>query len=96
MTTTPILFRPSNGSEGHGFESQWCELCKAEKAYRDSGGEQDGCPILIKVYALQIDDPGYPKEWRRDGPSGPRCTAFVAADDERQPLDPSAVVRPLL
>lgn len=74
-----IPYRPSNGIEGAEFEDTWCQNCKAEDAYWR--GEGEGCPILAAVNVYQIDDPNYPKEWREDGPSGPRCTKFELIDE---------------
>ena len=88
MTREP--YRPSNGTEGDIFYSAWCAKCT-----RDSGPD-DACDILVNIYALPIDDPAYPVEWREDGPSGPRCTAFEPIDPAVQPLDPGAVVRALI
>lgn len=96
MTDTPILYRPGSGSEGAQFAYSWCDRCTADQAHRETDGMADGCEILARTFALEIHHPNYPKEWRRDGPSGPRCTAFTASDEANQPLDPSAVVRPLL
>jgi hypothetical protein len=72
-----IPYRPSNGIEGAAFEFAWCQRCKADADW-DYGS---GCPILANVCAYQIDDPKYPKEWREDGPEGPRCTAFDAIEE---------------
>lgn len=58
-------------------------------------GKADGCSILAWTFAVGVDDPNYPKEWRRDGQSGPRCTAFVAEVDGVEPLDPAAVIAEL-
>ena len=47
--------------------------------------------------ALPIDDEEYPDQWREDGPSGPRCTAFSAESDEPvTPFDPAAAIGLLL
>jgi hypothetical protein len=72
----------------------WCGRCKRDQAFRDDAG--DSCPIAANTMAYSITDPEYPREWRQDGPSGPRCTAFEAIDAAVQPIDPAAVVRPLL
>lgn len=72
----PTPYRPSNGSEGNWFMSRWCERCERERAYRDDPDHSEGCNILTWTFAVGVDDPSYPKEWREDGPEGPRCTAF--------------------
>lgn len=94
---TPQKYRPSNGTEGCAFEAAWCADCKKEQPYRDTGEPSDGCHILANAYAFDIDDEQYPKEWVEDG-LGPRCTAFdhVDTEDNPEPLDPNAVIRPLL
>lgn len=39
-----------------------------------------GCgPIIADTFALDIDDPAYPREWRYDD-GRPVCTAFEAMD----------------
>jgi len=77
MLCVPVRpYRPSNGTEGDIFESQWCEHCTRDAAFRSDPERNDGCPILAAVYALNIDEPGYPKEWIEDS-KGPRCTAYT-------------------
>lgn len=88
-----IPYRPSNGTEGDIFYCHWCARCKVDQP---SEGIEGMCDILTDVYAYGINDDGYPVQWRQDGPSGPRCTEFDAIDDMNQPIDPGAVVRPLL
>lgn len=88
-------YRPSNGTEGECFMAQWCARCERDRARREDF-EADGCPIVVNTMAYGIDDPEYPQEWRRDGPQGPRCVAFAAVDSGDQPIDPAAVIRPLL
>lgn len=61
-------YRPSNGTEGHLFEADWCDKCRR-------GGAGQACSIHIRVMAYRIDEPEYPKEWTRDD-DGPKCTAF--------------------
>lgn len=76
MDRTHIAYRPSNGTEGEYFEAKFCGKCERERAFRESHGEKGGCSIHAHVFALSIDDKDYPKEWRQDGPEGPRCDAF--------------------
>ena len=83
----PEPYRPSNGTEGEAFMARWCYQCA------DLGGTGDvaPCPILGDTLAgLEVP------QWRQDGPAGPRCTAFRESPDDPGPLDPAAVVRPLL
>ncbi len=89
-----IAYRPSCGSEGADFMQRWCGKCALDRAFQQ--GEGDSCDIAAATMAFDITDPEYPDEWRKDGPAGARCTAFQAIDSMVIPLDPSAVVRPLL
>lgn len=89
-------YRPSNGTEGEIFQGDWCSRCERDRPSRE-GDPSEGCSILVKVYALPIDDPAYPEEWTY-GPDGqPLCTAFHHEGTE-YPFgpDPAAVIRPLL
>lgn len=70
-------YRPSNGTEGHGFIAAWCDICA-----RDDGGR---CPILARTMAHAVDEPSYPTEWSFDDAGAPQCTAYVPAGD---PLPP--------
>lgn len=81
-------YRPSNGTEGEWFMERWCYSCM----------DLDGfaCPIIAATLGVRPGDEGYPDEWRQDGPAGPRCTAYRENPDDPGPLDPAAVVRPLL
>lgn len=89
----PEPYRPSNGCEGDSFMARWCALC-VRKPFDPDG---DGCEILNMTMACpSVWDDDYPPEWRQDGPAGPRCTAFRESIDEPGPLDPAAVIRPLL
>ena len=72
------LYRPSNGSEGEHFMMAWCARCTKDAAFRANPDDADGCPIIAETMAFDIDEPGYPREWRQDGPDGPRCTAYEA------------------
>lgn len=80
MTTEP--YRPSNGTEGEMFYERWCANCERERGKK--------CRILTLTFALDIDDPHYPKQWVCDTDvpyleSNPRCTAFT----ERRAHDPA-------
>lgn len=69
-------YRPSNGSEGECFQSQWCEKCVRDQAFRDDPDSGDGCPILGATMIFNIDDEEYPVEWIEDDKGEARCTAF--------------------
>lgn len=91
-----VPYRPSNGTEGDCFQNRWCCHCVDYPPDMSALGAPDPCPILLNAMALAVDDPDYPAEWRQDGPKGPRCTAFRENPDDPAPLDPAAVIRPLL
>ena len=70
-----LKYRPSNGTEGEIFMAAWCERCK-----RDEGFPESGCQIIADSMAFAVKDPRYPKEWMYDegdvfGTTA-RCTAF--------------------
>lgn len=81
-------YRPSCGSEGADFMDRWCGKCA-----NDVTGS--GCEIAARTMIFAVTDPEYPDEWREDGPSGPRCTAFASADGD-EPIDPAAAIGLLL
>lgn len=89
-------YRPSNGSEGEAFMGVWCSKCERDRARREDH-DADGCEIIALTMALSIDDPNYPSEWIISPDHGrPICTAFTSDPAMPTPLDPNAVVRPLL
>lgn len=67
-------YRPSNGTEGEWFISEWCGNCQRD--------EHQDCPIVAATFCYEVDDPQYPAEWIEDD-NGPQCTAFIEAG---QPL----------
>lgn len=80
------IYRPSCGTEGADFMDRWCARCERDRAWREDPDFGEGCSIAARTMAVKADDPGYPQEWREDGPLGPRCTAFQLASD--CPLSP--------
>lgn len=72
-------YRPSNGTEGAGFQDYYCSRCARDAAFRETDYEGDpalGCQILAATFRYAVDHPDYPKEWIEDE-RGPRCTAFT-------------------
>lgn len=70
-----VKYRPSNGTEGHGFMSRFCEQCT-----RDDGGiGVTVCEIIGDTMAYEVDEPDYPSAWTYDKDGRPCCTEFVAA-----------------
>lgn len=70
-------YRPSNGTEGDGFQAEWCYRCT-----KDNHHTEEYCPILGNTMAFEVEDPEYPEEWRYTE-DGHVCTAF----EIRQELD---------
>lgn len=75
MTETE-LYRPSNGSEGVDFMERFCFRCERDAKFQISQKAEDGCPIVAASFMYQLDDDGYPKEWRYGKDENPTCTAF--------------------
>jgi len=65
-------YRPANSTEGDMFIGFWCENCQ----------KRTDCKIIFDTYDLQIDDPGYPKEWHYDD-GQPTCSAFSAKKENK-------------
>lgn len=80
--TSIVLYRPSNGTEGEIFMAHFCERCAVAEE-KDYGPE---CDILMRTMAYDVNDLGYPTEWRRDENGQPTCTAFVQKEEERDPI----------
>lgn len=80
MKTEP--YRPSNGTEGEIFMSNWCERCKKDAAHRRDPDAGKGCRIIVYMMGFHIGDKEYPRQivqtagvpWEE---RNPRCTAFV-------------------
>lgn len=89
------LYRPTNASEGDVFMGVWCARCERDRGHRENPETSDGCPILIATLGYSINHPDYPAAWVVvDGKA--ICSEFEACDADNVPLDPNAVVRPLL
>lgn len=63
-------YYPSNGTEGEGFISIWCENCKRDPASRN-GNAKTLCNILLNSL---IGKP--PKQWIYQN-GKPTCTSFA-------------------
>ena len=68
-----IKYRPSNGTEGEWFHSNFCDQCLHDREYREK--QENGCELICFAMAFDTKDPEYPKEWIEDE-NGPRCTKF--------------------
>ena len=74
-------YRPANGTDGMLFMAHFCEGCKRDQVFQETG--EGGCPIAAASLMYDVDEEGYPKEWIKnvgdvDGATA-RCTAFEAA-----------------
>lgn len=87
MTYEP--FQPSNSDHGYAFMAAWCDHCEKDRRHRKDENKP-GCKILLYTMAFNVGDPEYPKEWRKDGPEGARCTAF---DPEHEPKPRRTAIR---
>lgn len=71
-----IPYRPSNGTEGMGFEAKFCSRCEYDAAFRKDEFES-ACQIHSLALALNVEDGHFPEEWVSDADgSNPRCTHF--------------------
>lgn len=70
-------YQPSNGSEGIGFISMFCDHCR-----RENPGETKTrkCSILTKTMVYSVTDKEYPKQWTYDDEGNPTCTAYEYHD----------------
>lgn len=81
-------YRPSNGTEGDCFLSNYCAHCLYDHPHPE---KEPKCDILTASMCFGKDEPGYPQEWvwamsdRFDGVY-PTCTKYVhwdwGTDDE--------------
>lgn len=79
-------YRPSNGTEGAEFMSEWCFQCERDREYLNDEDKGNPCEIIARTFAYNVDHQEYPKEWRyKEG--RPICTAFIPAG-EAVPVPP--------
>lgn len=71
-------YRPSNGTEGAGFMSRFCEQCRND----DSGVGETVCEIIGDTMFYDVDEPEYPDAWRYDAQGCPTCVKFSARTQE--------------
>jgi hypothetical protein len=72
-------YRPSNGTEGMWFTSNFCEQCVHEKFMHTQCHKDKKCGILSASLMYGINEPEYPKEWVYNSEE-PTCTEFVKFD----------------
>ena len=68
-------YRPSNGTIGMSFMSEFCDKCAVRSI----------CRILPKVMTCNVDDPQYPEQWTYDAEGNPTCTSFTDRTGRRLP-----------
>jgi hypothetical protein len=74
MTEHHKPYRPGNAREGWDFDDAWCARCQQDAGFRDGDG---GCHVLADTIIFNVDEPGYPTEWRYGENGKPECTAFA-------------------
>lgn len=70
-------YRPSNGTEGIYFESEFCMNCIN---CHPNPEEKPQCEIMMNAFMHSQNEPEYPKEWQYDENDEPTCTAFKKWD----------------
>jgi hypothetical protein len=71
-------YRPTSGSEGCSFESEFCDKCYHDLMDEETGDYIRQCDIHDRVILFEIDDPKYPDEWRIcPATEKPVCSAFT-------------------
>jgi len=75
------LYRPSSGTEGESFFTEWCCHCSKDKPHSegkdfDACGPGEVCELIANSMAFDIDHEFYPKEWIYGADGRRRCLAF--------------------
>ncbi len=75
------LYRPSSGTEGESFFTNWCSHCVKDKPlsegkWFDDCGPGEVCDLIGNSMAFDIDHELYPKEWIYGADGRPQCLAF--------------------
>ena len=80
-------YRPSNGTEGMWFESNFCYSCIHQNP---DPTKEKNCEIAMRAFCFDVDDKEYPIEWQYDALGHPTCTAHVDWnwDSDGDPEDP--------
>jgi hypothetical protein len=87
-------YRPSNGTEGMGFEEKFCLQC-IHCDPNPSGKKQ--CKIWFMALNYETNEPEYPTEWTYDEKGKPTCTNWTKWDwrmdgDPDDPENPKAPI----
>lgn len=82
-------YRPSNGSEGVWFETEFCSQCRHMHPDPD---KKPACDIWARAFLCSVNDPEYPAEWQYDDQDEPTCTKFShhewEMDEDENWIDP--------
>ena len=73
-------YRPSNGTEGEYFMSEYCYRCQHDVPYQENPDAGGGCEILMRTMAYGIKDPEYPGDTWVYFNGRPTCLAFREYD----------------
>ena len=81
-------YRPSNGTEGDIFTSNWCAICTKDLAANgtkiiDNCSDDELCDILGVSYIFDINEESYPAEWVEDE-NGARCTVYISMQNKEK------------
>lgn len=76
-------YRPSNGTEGECFISEWCAKCARDKVMNGTATDEDADKdpsLYCEILGASFRDGGA-KEWVHNEKGWPCCTAFVDKND---------------
>jgi hypothetical protein len=84
--STQEPYRPSNGTEGWAFASNWCARCTRDKLHNSTVAfedytDDDLCKIYNDATFYSPGDDKYPPEWRYNSSGEPCCTAYAPLQD---------------
>lgn len=87
------LYRPSNGTEGEGFTSSYCDNCIHQNPDPEAG---KNCEILLSTLCYSPNEKEYPTQWHYDALGHPTCSDHVNWnwDDDGDPDDPDNPNKP--
>lgn len=90
----PKKYRPSNGTEGEYFMSEFCYQCIHENPNPHCNPK---CDIITATMCFDVNEPEYPKEWIYDANNQPTCTKFKKWDwgNDGDPNDPENPLAPI-
>ncbi len=81
-------YRPSNGTEGEYFMSEFCYRCKHDEDY------DNPCSIIGLTMGYDLSDPEYPKDTWVYFNGKPTCLAFKERGGKDDPVNKPLPVDP--